>query len=49
MAIWELWSLNEAGDQWTMPEMRLSACVGIGSQKDDTLPLEKFLSLVEID
>jgi hypothetical protein len=24
---------TEAGDQWTVPEMRLSACVGIGLGK----------------
>ena len=31
--IWESWSPNEADDQWTVLEMRLSACVGIGSWK----------------
>jgi len=32
-AIWESWSPN-AGDQWTVPEMWLSAGVGIDSAED---------------
>jgi hypothetical protein len=44
MVIWESWFPKgqdaSAGDQWTVPEMWLSTCVGGGSRKDDTPPAE---------
>jgi hypothetical protein len=54
MAIWESWPRTEgqdarAGDQWTMREMWLSPCVGIGSWEEDNPPPEALFSLVEID
>jgi putative SOS response-associated peptidase YedK len=37
-----------AGDQWTVPEMWLLACVGGGSREDDT-PRQDAFSLVEVE
>ena len=56
MAIWESWFPNEgqdarAGDQWTVPEMWLSACVdaagGSNAQRLRKLPDLKSRLLIE--
>src|SRR5262245_41731737 len=46
-SIWESWFLNEGhDDQWTVPEMWLSACVGVGSRKTLNSPNLLSLSLI---